>query len=137
MKATTNGHAALTPGKLAKLLAEREADVAAIHRVQAIMTGDHVATKRARPDILADALALDAKRRAKKTTRRPAPPRGQFAAKIHAQRSASAALLRKAEHADRPLPGNKFGRGLGSLVRRGYLKREGDGYVRTDKPYEV
>lgn len=65
--------------------------------------------------------------------RKPKPePRRSSA--IRAQRERSAKLLARYD-ADTPRPGTIAGRGLGALVRRGYLKSSGDGYVRTAKPY--
>jgi hypothetical protein len=144
MKAT-NGHAALTPGKLAKFLADREADVAAIRRTLELMTGAMVAKKRERPDILADALAIDATRRAKrKYTKRKTRGRaftkqvrqvGSRAATLAARRR-TAKFLAKVARSNGPYTGADRSH-FSALVLHGYIKKQGEGYVRTEKPYDV
>ena len=64
--------------------------------------------------------------------------------RIQKQRALSAAFLAEFDRDDprRPidLPAkfqNGQARGLGSLVRRGYLKRKAAGYVRTEKPFSI
>lgn len=140
MKATANGYAALTPGRLGKLLAEREADIAAIHRILAIVTGEQVTKKRARPDILADALALDAQRREKKgrtpkgyEKHRASSRPGTKGAK--AQRTATARTLAKIERGAALTTAD--GKRIPVLSRYGYIKKHGDAHVRTEKPFEV
>lgn len=54
------------------------------------------------------------------------------------RRQQTKALLDKAEKADGPVPASMFGgRGVGVLVANGYLKKQGDGFVRTDKEFSV
>lgn len=72
---------------------------------------------------------------AQKRTGKRGPNTGAHVSGIRAQRQRSAALLAKFA-ADEPRPSAIAGGAIGSLVRRGYLKKKGDGYVRTAKPYE-
>lgn len=66
----------------------------------------------------------------KKARAKPTPGHG---AKIAAQRQRTVDYLQKF---DVETPRSSDGwNGLGSLVRRGYLKKKGDGYVRTGKEY--
>ena len=60
------------------------------------------------------------------------------AARLRAQRQASADMLARLDLVEpRQLP-RAFGKhGLGPLVRRGYITRKGDGYIRTAKPFSV
>jgi len=77
--------------------------------------------------VLAQALQIDAARTATKK------PRG---GSLAAQRARTAKVLALFDD-KHPQAGELIGRGLGALVRRGYLKARGDGYVRTAKPYHV
>jgi len=63
---------------------------------------------------------------------------GQSTADIKRRRQVSARILAQFDK-DKPKPttGVKGARGIGSLVRRGYLAKQGKGYIRTDKPYSL
>ena len=97
------------------------------------------------PDIQ-KALQLDADRRLVKRQqrdraagRRQQAPRGSGVAKLRIQRQRSADFL---SQFDPQVPKTQANlpikiRSMGSLVRRGYLKPKGDGWIRTAKPYDV
>ena len=65
--------------------------------------------------------------------------RRSFTGRIQTQRAASARLLDQFDRDDpkRPIDVRGKARGVGSLVRRGYLAKKGGGYVRTDKPFSI
>jgi len=83
------------------------------------------------------AIAIDATRRAKApTTRRKAPPTTK--AGLLAQRQATVEFLGEFAANTPRLPADATGRRkLGVLIAHGYLKRKGDGFVRTAKPYHI
>jgi hypothetical protein len=76
---------------------------------------------------------------AAKPGRTPAKkPRGHFASARREQRQRSAALLARFSTSSPKSPSGPGIRGLGSLVRRGYLKAAGEGlYLRTAKEYQA
>ena len=58
--------------------------------------------------------------------------------KILAQRKASAKILAKFSTTEpRPVPPRMNGRRLAVYVQRGYLVREGEGFIRTNKPFSL
>jgi hypothetical protein len=61
---------------------------------------------------------------------------GPFSAKHKAQRAKSAALLAKYDP-ETPRPSTILGHAAGVMVRRGYLAKKDDGYIRTAKPFEI
>ena len=113
-------------GRLGKLLAYHEERAAAIRLVLGELNGTAMAAKRnGHGGVLRAALALEGARRQTKTKK----------TNIRAQRQASADLLAQF---DPKTPRHIEGvRSLGSLVRRGYLRPKGDGYIRTAKEYSV
>lgn len=52
------------------------------------------------------------------------------------QREATAALLSGLDTTE-PRPLADGARGIGPLIRHGYIRKKGDGYIRTAKPYQV
>jgi hypothetical protein len=87
----------------------------------------------AKPFII-DIAAVTAQRSAKHVTpaeKPAAPPRPR--SKKHERRAATANTLR-AYSRTTPKP---LARGLVIMVTHGYLKKSGDGYIRTDKPFTV
>ena len=68
----------------------------------------------------------------KPKTRKPQPKY----ANIKEQRATTARALAEFSTTE-ARPGSLVGRGLGAYVRRGYLKRKGDGYLRTAKEYVI
>lgn len=92
------------------------------------------------PVVMRKALALDGLRRAKlgrpKGSKTKRPTTSGHGPRIMAQRARSAALLATFDPVT-PRPAPPGTRSLGSLVRRGYVKQKGDGYVRTAKPYAI
>jgi hypothetical protein len=137
MKTTDHGNA--FSGKFAKLIAEREADVAALKRAYTLL---HARNGKGATSVLADALALDAVRREKrKPKRKPAraatkKTTGTHAATIAAQRRRTAKFLARMENTTGPYRGKDLQKFVTPLLRHGYIKKSGDGYVRTDKPFE-
>lgn len=85
--------------------------------------------------VLAHAVALDQARRAQNGNSR----HGARPAKspLRQQRAHSAAILARFDPAQPRSWKRGWGRGLGALVRRGYLVAKDNGYVRTGKPYVV
>ncbi len=124
---------------LAKLIEEAEANLDALHRVAALMNVRHTTNGHRNVHTIAKALQLDESRREALTPKKPQKhARGtQSSQKVRAQRAKSAELLAwVVKHkGEALLPVQK--RGLGPLVRRGYLKRSGAGYERTDKPFSL
>jgi len=78
---------------------------------------------------IADAKDAKPKRKSKK----------RFTDRLQAQRTVSAKLLDQFDHDDPKRSKDIRGqtRGIGSLLRRGYLAKKGGGYVRTDKPFSI
>lgn len=125
--------------RLLRLLHFHEERAAAIRLVLDMLQDTKQASSTARAtQTLQQAIRQDAVRR---QTKRGRPqkqkrtwPRGQ---QLADQRARSAAILAQFDPKE-PRPGfTAAGRGLGSLVRRGYLKKKGDGYVRTSQEYVV
>jgi hypothetical protein len=138
MKPETNGHGNGSAVRLAKLLADREADVAAIRRTLALMNGHGGAAPRNGASVLADALALDAARRRKRKAPSKTPPSkaaGYGVKRVRkARRQRTADLLAHiAKH--NAAPAGRFG--LGTLIRHGLIRKTKTGYTRTEKPFEV
>lgn len=71
----------------------------------------------------------------RKRTGKRGPNTGAHVSGIRARRQKSAAVLAKYS-TDDPRPSTIAGVQIGPYVRRGYLKKKGDGYIRTAKPYE-
>jgi hypothetical protein len=117
------------PAQLLRLLRAHEEAAAAIRLTLRLLHGQAATVKRARAQRVIDqAIQIDAARR---TNGRP---RDQRRMTVHDKRVKSAAFLRKFS-ATEPRPMRS--RNLGSLVRRGYLKKTADGYVRTAKEYSI
>lgn len=125
----SSSHGGSLSGRLDRLIAEYEGKVSALRTVQGLLNGAAVVKKAAtNGHLVSAALALDAARRQhKKTSGRT---------KANQQRRArSAAYLKKFDtKTPRPNGGN---RGVSILIARGYLRKKGDGYIRTAKPFEV
>jgi hypothetical protein len=137
-----------TTGCLHKLLAFHTSAVQAIQMTLDLLKGAQTAEKRnGHSALLASAIALDAARHVASAPvtkrgggRRPNAKPGVFAAQLRKQRTATATLLKrfdpetplsaKAAHVTHP-------QSLGVLIHHGYLRAKGDGYVRTDKRFEV
>lgn len=137
------------PLKLIRLLDYHERAAAAIRTAIELLDADasHSATARASKTINT-AIVLDAMRHAAATANgngaEPVTPKRRGPYKKHAKRTKSKIGAQRARTAkylkqfDRDTPrAASFFRGLGPLVRRGYLAKKGDGYVLTGKSYEV
>lgn len=129
--------------RLRRMLAEHEQKAAAIRLTLDLLGVEVKAAKmNGHASVLADAIALDSARTGK--TRRGRKPKQSHAAKVRAQRERSAAAL-AAFSTTTPREGAEVtqelgipSRALGSLVRRGYLKRtRGGEYLRTAKGYTI
>jgi hypothetical protein len=120
-----------TMGRLLRLREQRAQELAALDTTIALLNGAAAVTKRGRAgSVLDEALALDAARVSKK--------RGSGISETRKRRKATLAFL---ESFDREKPGHGNGAlvksGIGTLLRHGYLKRKGDGYVRTGREFTV
>jgi hypothetical protein len=128
---TTVGAVQKLRAVLADKLAARDrltAEISGLEVAIDTLNGHAAATAAAAlPAKLDAAIALRAGSRRRKRTHREV---------IAAHRATSAALLAKAEAATGPLPGSALGGPrVGALVRRGYLKKTDEGYVRTTKVF--
>lgn len=105
--------------------------------------------KRMRVETLVKQVKTTYKRRLKKLKQDPAlrmhdpvyrraedPVPVSHTEKLRQQRQASAALIAQLDPTE---PKQLFGnlQGLGALVRRGYITKKGDGYIKTEKEYVV
>jgi hypothetical protein len=149
------------PERLARLLAYHENAAASIRTTIALMAaaprdnrgGDRRSAAALNGNgnghhlspIMAEALAVDEKRRAAKSGRTPAKKNptkkkpGQHYRNLLAQRQRTANILKLFDTTEprRGLPGGKTSHALGIYTQRGYLQRKGDGYIRTAKPFIV
>lgn len=136
---TTNAKGKYTvPGKLAKLIAEKRADLEALERVEEMLVranghGGAAAANR----IIGAALSMDEERR---TThggprKKKQPP---YDAGKHAERRKATArfLARVAKSGEKPYKPNAIDHGRVSvLLQHKYIKAQDDGYIRTDKVF--
>jgi len=85
----------------------------------------------------ADRLRADAETLAPKPTRKP--KKKKFTYRLQKQRTISANFLDQFDRHDPKRTSDVNGpkRGIGSLVRRGYLAKQDGGYVRTDKHFSI
>jgi hypothetical protein len=134
--------------RLARLADEYESKARSLRLALTLLDAELAtgSTKRAGTTI-AQALTLDATRRANgngngngngHAPAEPAPKKRGRPRKrtLKQQRQQSADFLAQFS-ATEPRNGTGSLHGFGSLVRRGYLKRRKDGYVRTEKEYVV
>ncbi len=136
MDTSPNAHGGNTLVKLRKLLDEHERAASAIRTTLELLGASLRQTKQARTQtVLATAVQLDTARRG-----RPPGPVTNYnsAASIAARRQYSAELLTRFDRTEprgsTVLSGTDVVK-IGPLTRRGYLKRKGDGWVRTSKEY--
>jgi len=121
-----NGTPMIGPMKtLEKLAQHYEQKAAAIRATMAIL-GEHSGASAARrsSSTIDAAIALDAERRG------PSPRYKDLKA---ARRQRTVALLASFD-TNTPTPAGSLGR-IGALVNNGYLRKKGDGYVRTAKVF--
>jgi hypothetical protein len=121
-----------TTGRLAKLLAETQANLDALQRVAALMNGHAKNGKVHRAEtVLAGALKADAERRAHRS---PSQIGKHNKANVIKRRARTARILQRMGKG--PVAAKHLGRAAGSLVFNGYVKKQGDGlFVRTDKVF--
>jgi hypothetical protein len=143
--ANSNGHGKGSSStgaraKIERLLAHHEQITAALRTTLGLLDeGAHETKQQRGSTVLADALALDAARRGKRGPygkRKPsAEARRQSKTDRREQRQRSANFL-KLFDTDKPkrVPNS---RGIAPLLLHGYLKRKGDGYVRTAREFSV
>jgi hypothetical protein len=140
----TGTRAAVT--QIDRLVAQCEADIAALRRVRTMLNGTGPGEQSSVATVLDHAMSLDAERRmARRGLRQRAKASKALVARggggttekptLRQQRQRSADVLAQFDETE-PRPSHGF-RGMGSLVRRGYLRAKGDGYLRTSKPYVV
>src|SRR5688572_5843758 len=132
--------------QLHKHLHHHEQIVTAI-RTTLALPDDHASTKTAKraPDVLAQALALDRQRKASSNGSGPRigrPPKNKQPSywnheTVKERRKRTAAFL-ELFNATTPTPApSKKGKGgaLGIMIQHGFLKKKGDGYIRTGKVF--
>ena len=134
-----------THGKIARLIAERQADIEALQRAAVLLDGLVMNGKKGKhANLIAEALTLDDERREERGPRGPYKkkhaPRipysagGAYAKQKKSDRKRTAAFLAKVAATDGPYTKEHGGR-VSVLLQHGYLKRQGEGYVRTDKVF--
>jgi hypothetical protein len=125
-----------TMGKLLRLREQRAHELDALDTAIALLTGAATAIKRGRAaSVLDDAIALDAARTSKRGKYKARKPK-ESKQIVHARRAATLAFLRSFDDA-KPSRGNGALNGIPVLLRHGYLKRKGDGYVRTGREFSI
>jgi len=139
-----NGHVTGNPSlakRFDRKIEELESQVNALRISRALLYGDALTTKRKRTTSMIDeAIALNETRLAgRRRKHAPGSAAGKFSKRsLKERRQASADYLAEfSTTTPRPAPDSNR-RGVGSLVRRGYLVRRGNkGYLRTSKEYVV
>jgi len=149
---------------LSRLLAVHENAAASIRATIALLHGERIhesSNGNGLPAVARAAVAIDEKRReykreydrkwraAHRPPERPGKPgpkpgahkTGESTARRHQNRSHSAEALAKFDTA-KPRTAEELGINdprswVGPLVRRGYLKKKGGGYIRTAKPFHI
>jgi len=132
----SNGHGPAAPPQLLKLLAKHERIVASIREtLDALGVHQTKSVTTRATQTLSEALALDEQR----VAGRHRAPKGSLVPTITRRRRRTEALLARF-NPDTPtmLETNAAGRqAVGSMVRYGYLKPKGDGFVRTAKEFSA
>jgi hypothetical protein len=119
-----------TRKRLERLLAHYEGAASAIRTTLSLLDGDERASAaRNGHGVIAQAMKLDAARaEAHDDDHRP-----KYVSKIKAQRARTAAILKGLSRTE---PGRvKDPKSVAVMVRHGYIRRQGDGYVRTEKVF--
>ncbi len=123
-----------TPAKLEALLAYHEKMAEAVRITLDLLRATAVVTKRqSATSIFSQALAMEGERVARRG-RPPGPAkpeRGHSAAAVRERRAKTFAVL---DSLSTTVP-STVGMEAGTLLRHGYIKRKGDGYVRTGKKW--
>lgn len=128
--------------RLEQLIAEYRQRIVALETALVLL--DEAAPRRGTGGRVATAIAIDARRRADTNGNGGAPrtltnkdPEYHRPATVKARRARTATFLATfdREH-PKPVPGGAA-KGLGILIVRGYLKKKGDGYIRTAKEFIV
>lgn len=133
-----------TRQQLEKLLAHHEGIAAAIRTTLSLLEGhEERGAKRRAPQVITQALALDAARAAangnghhERQEPRPTKPKLTMA-RIRANRRRTARILgRLSKTEPRPLGPGEY-KQVAVMLRHGYITKKGDGYLRTGKEFEV
>ena len=145
----SNGHGPIGGNmgrkQIERLLTFHEQAASSLRFTLKLMDADLAARRTERaPSVIDDAIAIEAARvdkkrgRPRKTGGQPRTQKeDQSAGARTARREASAALLARFSTVD-PIPaGDGAIRFIGPLVRRGYLKKKGEGYLRTAKEFTI
>jgi len=154
-----HGHSEHGPGgpygmmrKLKKLLEYHEGIAHALRTTLMVLQDESIGLKRTRSaDVLTAALQLDAERitrreQKEKKQQGGAYRKGQYRpgystkAAVAERRGRSIQFLAHFDTKEpRPMPAGATAQnsGLGPLINQGYLKKKGDGYVRTKKEYRA
>lgn len=129
-------------GKIAKLIAERQADINALMRAGALLNGVAKNGKvGGHASLLAEAVALDTERRQERgpyKKHKPAKPASKYDADaVQARRKATAKFLAKVKKSgDTPfIPTGKDQGRVSVLIQHKYLKPKDGGYVTTEKTF--
>jgi hypothetical protein len=138
---TSNGYSSTgTLARLRKLLEEHERKAEALRTSLALLTESQTTTKhRGQTSVLAEALAIDRARVAKKRGRPKREAERVESTTKHAQRQRTADILSRFNTQTPMTIGDTGidGRLVGVLTRHGYLKKKGEGYVRTPVEFVV
>jgi hypothetical protein len=133
------GGGSLTQRKIEQLLQHHEQIAAALRTTLGLLTGTSETKKKERgAALLVSAIRLDASRREGRF-RPPAKKKPALTSDmIRAQRKRTAVFL-AGFNTEKPTRGDKNLQkaGLGTMIRYGYLRAKGDGYVRTAKTYNA
>jgi hypothetical protein len=132
-----NGHgkgsATGARGKIERLLAHHEQIAAALRTTLGLLDeGAHETKQQRGSSVLADAMALDEARRSKGKRKYK---KAMNKAAVQERRARSLAFLKQFDHEKPKRVPNA--RGIAPLLLHGYLKRKGDGYVRTAREFSV
>jgi hypothetical protein len=123
-----------TMGRLLRIREQRAQELAAIDVTIALLTDTATATKRGRAaSVLDEAIALDAARVGK---RGPYKKHASGKAEVRANRERSAVFLQQF-NPDTPTRPTTNAQSVAPLLYHGYLKRQGDGYLRTAKAFVI
>jgi hypothetical protein len=118
--------------QIQRLLKEHSEAVVALQTTLALMDGDLAHRKRHKAAAMVDlAVSLDAARRGQKKRKSKKAQTDRAT-----RRATTAAFLKHFRHdeARNPPAGSQL-RGVGTLVRHGYLVAKGKGFIRTDKVF--
>jgi hypothetical protein len=139
-RGTTPAHGLSIHGKIDKLIATAQSDLDALLRTKELMTAVAKNGKvHSHETVLARAVDLDSERREARPAK-PAPAKKpkRYSKPGSSQRKRTAKFLARFANtpSDKPyMPTGSDSRRVSVLIQHGYLKAQGEGYVRTDKVF--